>query len=129
MAPRFLDLSEVLEIHKDQVENYGGEEGIRDMGLIESALAVPCAGGGGEYFHGDLYEMAAAYLYHLASNHPFIDGNKRVAAMAAFTFLQLNNIDLHAPQTSFEKLVRETARGDTGKPKIAEFFRRHSREK
>lgn len=127
MGPRFLELSEVLEIHRDQIENYGGEEGIRDLELVESALAVPRSGWGNQYFHGDLYEMAAAYLYHLASNHPFIDGNKRVAAMAAFTFLLLNDIDLQAPPTSFEKLVRQTAEGKTAKPAIAAFFRKYGR--
>jgi len=126
MGPRFLDLAEVLEIHKDQIENYGGEEGIRDLELVESALAVPRSGWGDEYFHADLYEMAAAYLFHIVRNHPFIDGKKRVAAMAAYIFLFLNDMDLQAPGASFEKLVRDAAEGNIDKPEIAVFFRKHS---
>src|SRR5207245_5063328 len=92
MAIVFLDLAEVTEIHRDQIERYGGAHGVRDQGLLESALAMPQAGMAGEYFHTDLFEMAAAYLFHLAKNHPFIDGNKRVAAMAAFVFLAMNDV-------------------------------------
>jgi death-on-curing protein len=126
MTPVFLSLDEVLEIHGDQIERYGGRLGIRDMGLLQSALALPQAGSGGEYFHSDLCEMAAAYLFHIVQNHPFVDGNKRVGAMAAFTFLLLNGILLKAPEPAFESLVLSVAKGKSDKAAIAGFFRKHA---
>ena len=74
MTPVFLELAEVVLIHRDQVDRYGGAEGIRDLGLLQSALAMPASGAGGQYFHEDLFAMAAAYLFHIVRNHPFIDG-------------------------------------------------------
>ena len=71
MAPIFLTLGEVIEIHKDQIDNYGGKPGIRDLGLLKSALAMPAAGLHDRYLHNDLFEMATAYLYHIVQNHPF----------------------------------------------------------
>jgi Fic/DOC family len=76
MSSDFLTLDEVLEIHRDPIERYGGGEGIRDLGLLQSELAQPSATFGGQYLHADLHEMAAAYLYHLVQNHPFLDGNR-----------------------------------------------------
>ena len=94
--PVFLSLGEILEIHRDQIERYGGDAGIRDLGLLQSALAVPASGFGGRYLHSDLFEMAAAYLFHLVQNHPFVDGNKRTGAVAALVFLSLNGIEIEA---------------------------------
>ncbi|HYQ81440.1 MAG TPA: Fic family protein, partial [Anaeromyxobacteraceae bacterium] len=74
--PAFLTLDEVLALHADQIGRYGGSPGLRDLGLLESALAAPRATFGGEHLHGSLPEMAAAYLFHLVRNHPFVDGNK-----------------------------------------------------
>ena len=127
MTPVFLGLDEVLEIHRDQIEQYGGSLGVRDMGLLQSALAMPHAGSGGQYFHADLYEMAAAYLYHIVKNHPFVDGNKRVGVMTAFTFFKRNGITLNAPELAFEKLVLSVAEGGSDKAAIAGFFRKHSK--
>ena len=75
--PVFLGLDEVLEIHNDQIKRYGGDTGIRDIDLLKSAIAMPAAGFGGDYFHTDIYEMAAACLFYIIRNHPFIDGNGR----------------------------------------------------
>jgi death-on-curing protein len=72
--PVFLTLGEVIEIHHDQIERYGGDSGIRDLGLLQSAMAMPAAGFGGRYLHADLCEMAAAYLFHITQNYPFVDG-------------------------------------------------------
>ena len=127
MEPVFLGLEEALEIRRDQIERYGGSAGIRDMGLLQAALAMPRAGSGGEYFHTDLHEMAAAYLFHIVMNHPFVDGNKRVGAMAAFTFLKLNGITLRAPEPAFEKVVLSVAGGKSDKAAVAAFFRKHAR--
>src|SRR5688572_33218097 len=127
MTPRFLTLDEVAEIHHDQITRYGGSLGIRDMDLLQSALAMPEAGFGDQYVHQDVFEMAAAYLFHVTSNHPFIDGNKRVGAMAAFTFLKLNGLTLIAEELEFERVVLSVATGKMGKATIAEFFRAHTR--
>lgn len=70
----FLALDEVLALHADQIGRYGGRRGIRDVGLLQSALAVPAATFGAGFLHGSVHEMAAAYLFHLAQNHPFVDG-------------------------------------------------------
>jgi len=127
MTPVFLGLEEALEIHRDQIERYGGSFGLRDMGLLQSALAMPQAGSGGQYFHADPYEMAAALLFHIVKNHPFVDGNKRVGAMAAFTFFKLNGITLKAPEPAFEKVVLSVAEGMSDKAAVARFFRKHSK--
>lgn len=98
MGPTFLSLADVVRIHVDQVERYGGWAGIRDPGLLQSALAMPRASFGGEWLHRDLYEMAAAYAFHLCQNHPFVDGNKRTALACALVFLELNGISIEDPE-------------------------------
>ncbi len=125
MAPEFITLQDVVEIHKDQIGRYGGSPGIRDIGLLESALAMPQAGMRGQYFHADLFEMAAAYLYHLVLNHPFVDGNKRVGLATALVFLELNG---EFPEATNEEMVEITlgvAQGKAAKSALAEFFRKH----
>ena len=89
---RFLPAEIVLAIHEDQVRLYGGSYGVRNPGMLDAALHMPQAQFDGEFLHTTLYAMAAAYGFHLCQNHPFIDGNKRVAGMAMFTFLQLNGL-------------------------------------
>lgn len=123
MSPEFMTLEEALLIHQDQIRRYGGSEGIRDLGLLQSALAMPQAGFGGQYLHADLYQMAAAYLYHLVQNHPFIDGNKRVGAVAADVFLALNGLELIATRDAYADLVLSVADGTTDKDAVAAFFR------
>ncbi len=127
MAPIFLGLSEVLEIHQDQVTRYGGAVGIRDIELLKSALGMPSATYGGQFLHTDIYEMAAAYLFHLVKNHPFIDGNKRDGAVTALIFLYLNGFDFDAPEDDFAEMVLAVARGDIDKADVAVFIRRHTR--
>ncbi len=127
MDPQFLSLSEILEIHQDQAMRYGGASGIRDLNLLKSALAMPRATYGGEFPHTDIFEMAAAYLFHLAKNHPFLDGNKRVGAVAALGFLALNDYDCYAPEEDFAEIVLSVARGKLGKADIAVFLQRWSK--
>jgi death-on-curing protein len=129
MVPRFLTLEEVLEIHADQIERYGGSRGTRDTDLLQSAIAMPESGFGEHYLHADLFEMAAAYLFHLVQNHPFVDGNKRVGAMAAFTFLKLNGLTLTAGNMAFESVVLSVAQGKMGKAGVDEFLRKHAKKK
>jgi death-on-curing protein len=82
----FLNLGEVLEIHRDQIARYGGSSGLRDLNLLKSAVAMPQATFDGEFLHTDIFEMAAACLFHIVGNHPFLDGNKRVGAVACLVF-------------------------------------------
>jgi death-on-curing protein len=123
MPPTFLTFGEVLEIHRDQIGRYGGAAGIRDLGLLQSALAQPRVTFGGALLHGDLAEMAAAYLFHLVCDHPFIDGNKRVALVSAIVFLRLNKKNLDVTEDKLEALVTSVAQGKMTKARIANFFR------
>ena len=126
-SPLFLSVEDVVEIHADQIQRYGGSLGIRDADLLQSALGMPEAGFGDQYLHVDLFEMAAAYLYHIVQNHPFIDGNKRAGTMAAFVFLKLNGLTLDADELAFETLVLQAAQGQVGKDAIADFFRQNAK--
>jgi death-on-curing protein len=123
--PVFLTLGEVIEIHRDQIERYGGDPGLRDLGLLQSAM--PAAGFGGRYLHTDLFEMTAAYLFHITQNHPFVDGNKRTGAVASLVFLSLNDVELEADEEEFERIVLGVAQGKIDKAVVAEFFRKNSR--
>jgi death on curing protein len=123
--PVFLTLDEVLALHADQIERYRGSPGVRDLGLLESALATPRASFGGEYLHGSLPEMAAAYLFHLVRNHPFMDGNKRAGLAVALAFLGLNGLWLEADPDELAALVVSVAEGKTTKAELAEFLRQH----
>jgi death-on-curing protein len=127
MEPRFLSLAEVLEIHQDQIARYGGRPGIRDLDLLKSALGLPAATFGGQLLHTDLHEMAAAYLFHLVQNHPFIDGNKRVGAVAALVFLDLNGLDCTALEDDFAQMVLAVARGEMDKTEVAVYLKRRTK--
>ena len=121
----FLTLDDNLESHQNQIDTYGGSHGIRDIRLLESAIAQPEASFGGQYLHTDVFEMAAAYLYHLVMNHPFVDGNKRVGLEAALIFLEINDATLNASDEALVDLVLKTIAGELGKKDIAKFFRKH----
>jgi death-on-curing protein len=124
MEPFFLTLEEVRNIHREQISLFGGALGIRDLALLQSALAQPSATFGGNYLHHDIYEMAAAYLFHLVQNHPFLDGNKRVGLETALTFLALNGIEIEANDELLYSIVIAVAGGTCGKPVIADFLRK-----
>ena len=124
--PLFLELDEILEIHRDQIQRYGGHPGIRDRELLQSAVAMPAAGLGEDYFHVDIVEMAAAYLFHIVRNHPFVDGNKRTGAVAALIFLMMNDLELQADEDSLEKMVRSVAESKMDKAGVSSFFRKYS---
>jgi death-on-curing protein len=121
--PTFLTLDEVLAIHADQIRLYGGASGIRDLPPLSSGIAMPETTFDGEYLHGNEFEMAAAYLFHIARNHPFLDGNKRTALMSALVFLGLNGQRLVAEPDSLYELVDGVATGEVDKSGVAVFFR------
>ena len=122
--PTFLTLAEVIEIHHDQIQRYGGEKGVRDMGLLESALAQPEASFGGEWLHKDLFEMASAYAYHIAQNHPFIDGNKRAALACALVFLELNGTGITDSQGKLKNAMLAIASGKLKKQDFSSLLRK-----
>jgi len=124
--PEFLTLDEVLALHADQIRRYGGASGLRDLTLLQSAIAMPETSYGGEYLHGSVFEMAAAYLFHLARNHPFVDGNKRTALICALVFLGLNGQRLAADPDALYELVDGCAAGQVDKADVAVFLREHS---
>jgi death-on-curing protein len=122
MEPVFLSLDEVLEIHEQQIVRYGGSSGIRDAAGLESAVATPQATFGGVFLHTSIPAMAAAYLFHLCQNHAFIDGNKRVGANAAITFLLMNNWEPPFDEEELVRLVLSVAAGELGKAPLIEIF-------
>lgn len=123
-----MTLEQVLRSHTRQVEQFGGTDGVRDMGLLQSALAQPEAGFGGHWLHEDLFEMAAAYAFHICKNHPFFDGNKRTALDAALLFLELNGVDFREPKEIFVGVMLSVAEGKMGKKELAGIFRKLPRE-
>jgi death-on-curing protein len=126
--PTFLGLDEVLELHEDQLRHYGGMPGVRDLGLLESALAVPAATFDGRLLHESVFEMAAAYLVHIAQNHPFVDGNKRTALMTAIVFLGLNQRSVEATPDALTRLVLDVAERKRSKAEVAVFLQRNTRK-
>jgi death on curing protein len=122
MEPVFLSLDEILEIHQQQIDRYGGSGGLRDAAGLESAVATPQASFGGEFLHASIPAMAAAYLFHLCQNHAFIDGNKRVGANAAVTFLLMNNWDVSFTDEELVELVLSVAASGLKKPELVKIF-------
>lgn len=120
----FLNLGEVLEIHRDQIARYGGSSGLRDLDLLKSAVAMPQATFDGEFLHTDIFEMAAACLFHIVGNHPFLDGNKRVGAVVCLVFLELNGYEFTAPEKELAEIVFALARGEVTKADFAIFVRK-----
>lgn len=120
LIPKFISVSQAIEIHLDQVASFGGTSGVRDEGLLESALAQLQATFFGEYLHPTIYEQAAAYLYHIAKNHPFIDGNKRTAFAVMDTFLRVNGYILNTDNEETYILVLKVAEGSIDKKEIAQ---------
>ncbi len=122
--PAFLTLAEAIEVHTDQIHRYGGQDGVRDLGLLESALAQPEASFGGEWLHRNLFEMAAAYAYHLCQNHPFFDGNKRTALACALVFLELNGVSITDSKGLLKDAMLQVASSKMIKTELANLFRK-----
>jgi len=123
--PLFLTLDEVLSLHEDQIRRYGGSGGVRDLGLLQSAIGNVMATFDGAFLHQSLFEMAAAYLFHICRNHPFVDGNKRTAVAAALIFLEMNGVEIDAGEKDFYDLAIGVAEGKVTKAAVAVFFEEH----
>jgi death-on-curing protein len=120
----FLTLSEIIEIHNNQIELYGGAFGVRDISLISSAISIPKSTFDGKYLYTDLYEMAAAYIFHICQNHPFIDGNKRVALVSGLVFLEFNNIIIiDDPNEELYTIMMNVSSGKCNKETISNILR------
>jgi death-on-curing protein len=122
--PAFLTLAEVIEIHADQILNYGGGDGLRDIDLLSSAVAMPYVSFSKQFLHIDVFEMAAAYAFHISQNHPFIDGNKRTALASALVFLELNGRNIFDPEGTLYDVMLTLAAGKLSKSDFAEILRK-----
>jgi death-on-curing protein len=120
---KFLAREEILRVHSMLIEHYGGAHGLRDEGLLLSALAQPEASFDATYLHVDFAEMAAAYGFHLAQNHPFLDGNKRIALAAMLVFLEINGHPLHVGQEELYAVMLGVAEGRVTKGELAGWVR------
>jgi death-on-curing protein len=120
-------LDEVLSLHEVQIRLFGGSSGVRDLGLLQSAMGNAEATFRGAFLNETIFEMAAAYLHGICRNHPFVDGNKRTAAATALTFLDMNEIDIEAQEDELYDLVIGVAEGRISKAAVAVFLQDHAK--
>ena len=121
--PLFLDLDDILQIQADTIAQEGGMPGVRDIALIDSAVAAPRASFGGEFLHPDLAAMTAALMFALIGNHGFIDGNKRVGTLAALVFREVNGVEVFPPAPELETVAMAVARGEMDRENLANWWR------
>ena len=126
MAVHFIPKEVVLTIHADLLQRYGGEPGLRDVGLLESALAQPKMTFDGKYVHKTLFDKTAAYGFHVCKNHPFVDGNKRVAFVLMDIFLQKNGREIISPEEEVYKMMMNLASGKLTKVQLSSWLKEHS---
>jgi death on curing protein len=123
---RYLTLIEVLELHRKILEQSGGALGIRDMGLLESAIAQPRMTFSGENLYPSLLDKAAALGFSIIMNHPFVDGNKRTGHAATETFLVLNGLEINASVDGQEHMVLVIASGELGREAFVEWLQQNT---
>ena len=126
---KFLTLSEIMLILEDQIRNYGGIYGVRELNLLSSAIYMPESSYGGQYLHESVPAMAAAYAFHICQNHPFLDGNKRVALASSLVFLDLNGYDFECEENELFEEVMNVAKGETKIKELIEFYEKYSKKK
>ena len=119
----YLAVDQVLRVHERQIERFGGSAGVRDRGALEAAVARPQATFGGDDLYPDPAAKAAALMHSLIASHPFVDGNKRAAAMSAELFLLFNGFELLTGEDDFEDVTMAAARGELGAEELAIWFR------
>lgn len=115
---KFLTVQDVIVFNYQQVRLFGGTHGIRDMGLLESAVYAAQSGHGEKYFHESLTQMASAYIFHIIKNHPFIDGNKRTGMISGMLFLQRNEIDVRWSQDEIFEIGVKVASSELRKEEL-----------
>ena len=120
---RFLTVPFVVAYHERLIDLFGGIQGLRDPGLLESALAQPQASFDGIPLHADVWEMAAACVFHLCLDHPFVDGNKRIAAVAMGTFLEINGHPLRVDEVELYQVMMAVAEKRLDKHDLAVWLR------
>jgi death-on-curing protein len=125
---KFLTLSEVLQILEDQIRNYGGIYGVRDIRLLSSAIYMPESSFERQYLHKTIPAMAAAYAFHICQNHPFIDGNKRVSLASSLVFLDLNDYEFNCKDEIIYNKIMDMAKGEIGKDEIIKFYEKYSKK-
>ena len=118
----FLSVDDVLLLHADTIDVDCGLHGVRDQGLLDAAVAMPRQQFGGALLHEDLAAMAAAYLFHMAQNHPFVDGNKRAAVMSALAFLLANGVEFPLAPQELEAMTRKVAGGELSKETLTKWM-------
>ena len=126
MGVRFIPDEVVLTIHRDLLHRYGGEAGLRDLHLLKSALAQPKVTVGGKFAHKTVFDKAAAYGFHVCMNHPFVDGNKRVAFALMDVFLQKNGHEIVADEEDAYSMMMALASGKLSKAKLSTWLKEHS---
>jgi death on curing protein len=119
MAVHFIPDEIVLTIHTDLLQRYGGEAGLRDRNLLESALAQPKITIGGKHAHKTIFDKAAAYGFHICMNHPFVDGNKRIAFVLMDIFLQKNGWEITAGEQEAYSIMISLASGKLSKVQLS----------
>jgi death on curing protein len=122
---RYLALAEVLELHRSVIDRWGGANGIRDLGALESALAQPRQSFAGQDLYPDITSKAAALCFSLVLNHPFVDGNKRIGHAAMETFLMINGHELRAAVDEQERIMLDLAAGNLSRDPFAEWIKQH----
>jgi death-on-curing protein len=125
---KFLTLSEVLQILENQIRNYGGAYGVRDINLLSSAIYMPESSYDGQYLHKTIPSMAAAYAFHICQNHPFIDGNKRVALAASLVFLDINGYEFNCNDEILYNEIMNVAKGEVKKDDLIIFYEQYSKK-
>jgi len=126
MPTKFIPTELVLTIHADLLQRYGGQRGLRDRGLLESALAQPKMTFSGKEVHKTVFDKAAAYGFHVCSNHPFIDGNKRVAFVLMDIFLQRNGWEIQASEEEAYAMMVSLASGKLSKAQLSSWLKNHT---
>lgn len=120
----FITPKEALRLHAKTISRFDGSSGIRDINLLESALAQPQTVLFGQYAYNDIFEMGAAYCFHIVKNHPFVDGNKRTGLLVALASFSLNGVTIEADRNELYLLIIHIAESKITKEEIAEFFRK-----
>lgn len=122
---RSITLDEVIELHRLTIEQSGGSPGLRDLGLLQSAVVQPLMTFDGQELYATLAEKAAALCFSMVMNHPFVDGNKRIGHAAMETFLVLNGHEIAAPTAEQEKVILDLAAGELQREEFTNWVRRH----